>query len=353
VEVCARLDVGGVTPDADLLAAAVATGIPCAAMARARAGSHVWAADEHGALVFGVERAKRLGARAVVVGAITNDRRVDAPLVARLVAAARPLDVVFHRAFDEVVDRPAALLQLADLGVARILASGGAPDAHAGRFELADLARRGAGRIAVLPGGGVRAHNAAAILAVTGVRELHSSTPFTLPRLVGPPGLAIRAEEPHDHAAVATLLARAFSGDAEARLVDRLRGVRGTIALVAELEGRVVGHVVLSPLRAGAPGGMGLAPLAVDAGARARGIGAALTVAAIARARDAGCALVVVLGDPEYYARFGFVAAAPLGLASRYGGEDGAFQALELRPGAADAQRGVVEYDPAFDAGFG
>jgi copper homeostasis protein len=387
--VCAQLDAGGLTPDADLLRAAVASGLPCAAMVRPRAGAHVHAEREHAGLLAGVERARSLGARAVVLGALTPALRVDAALVRRLVEAAGPLEVVFHRAFDEIEDRRAALAELADLGVARVLTSGGAADAHAGRFalrELVDATRErvdaARGRVAILPGGGVRAHNAAAILAVSGVRELHSSTPFALPRLAGPPDLVVRTEAARDRAAVDALLRAAFDGDAEARLVERLRAVPGALFLVAELDGRVVGHVACSPLRAparaaaaradaaaapaeaagaqadtsaartdasAAPVGMGIAPLAVARDVRRRGVGAALVVELIARLRAARVALAVVLGDPAYHARFGFVAATPLGLYSRFGGADGAFAALELAPGAARSRAGLVEYDTAFD----
>ena len=181
LEVCARLDLDGLTPEDALLAAAVATGVPCVAMVRPRGGSHVWAQAEHAQLAADLERVKRAGAAGVVLGALTADGEVDRALVARLVAAAAPLPVTFHRAFDGARDRFEALEALVELGVRRILTSGGASDAHAGRFELRRLVERAAGRIAILPGGGVRAHNAAAIVAATGVDELHSSTPFALP----------------------------------------------------------------------------------------------------------------------------------------------------------------------------
>jgi copper homeostasis protein len=180
-EVCSRLDLDGLTPSETLLRAAVATGVPCVAMARPRGGTHVWQPAEHADLLADVEFARRCGAQAVVAGAITADGRVDRALIERIVQAAAPLPVVFHRAFDATRDRFEALETLIDLGIARVLTSGGARDAFEGRHELRALVERAAGRIAILPGGGVRAHNAAEILAVTGLDELHSSTPFALP----------------------------------------------------------------------------------------------------------------------------------------------------------------------------
>jgi len=183
LEVCARLDLDGLTPGDELLAAAVATGVPCMAMVRPRGGTHVWAAGEHAALLAGVARVRGLGAQGVVLGAITVEGRIDRGLVAELVAAAGSAPVTFHRAFDATVDPFEALEELVELRVARILTAGGAADAFAGRFRLRELVERARGRIAILPGGGVRAHNAAAILAATGVWELHSSSVFTPPAI--------------------------------------------------------------------------------------------------------------------------------------------------------------------------
>jgi len=180
-EVCSSLDLDGLTPEDELLRAAVATGTPCVAMIRPRGGSHVWTAAEHPQIFADLARAKLLGAQGLVFGALTANASVDRDLTARIVDAARPLPVTFHRAFDQVHDRHAALETLVELGVRRILTSGGALDAFEGRAELRALVDRAAGRIEILPGGGVRAHNALAILSATGVNELHGSVPFAWP----------------------------------------------------------------------------------------------------------------------------------------------------------------------------
>jgi copper homeostasis protein len=183
LEVCARLDLAGLTPEDDVLTAAVATGVPCMAMVRPRGGSHVWSRREHTALLEDVGRVLSLGAHGVVLGAITPEGRVDRTLLAALVTAAAPASVTFHRAFDETSDPLRALEELVELGVQRILTSGGEKDAFTGRFRLRELVERSARSHRILPGGGVRSHNAAEILAATGVHELHSSTVFTLPEI--------------------------------------------------------------------------------------------------------------------------------------------------------------------------
>ncbi|MFK7898909.1 MAG: GNAT family N-acetyltransferase [Myxococcota bacterium] len=92
----------------------------------------------------------------------------------------------------------------------------------------------------------------------------------------------------------------------------------------------------------------GLAPIGVFPAQQGKGVGSALMDEAIRRAQAMGWSAIFLLGDPAYYARFGFVLAAPLGL--RYESEvfDPGFQVLELTPNALEDLRGYIEYDPAF-----
>lgn len=157
----------------------------------------------------------------------------------------------------------------------------------------------------------------------------------------------IRPERPDDAVAIARLLEACFPTDAEARLVAALRaGGRLAVSLVAEHSGDVVGHIAFSPMRAA--GGVGLAPVAVAERHRRAGVGAALITLGLDRCRDAGFTWCVVLGEPAYYARFGFRPAREFGLTDAYGGGD-AFQALELAPGALPRGAGLVRYASEFD----
>jgi copper homeostasis protein len=183
IELCARLDLGGLSPPAELLDAALARAVlPHHVMVRPRAGEFVYSRDELDAMQRQIAVLHGTRARGVVLGMLTPGREIDVEGTARLVARARPLAVTFHRAFDEVRDLEAALETLIELGVERVLTSGGAATAFEGRSVLRKLVARAAGRIVVMPGGGVRAHNAAQILADTGAGELHSSTVFRLQR---------------------------------------------------------------------------------------------------------------------------------------------------------------------------
>ena len=178
LEVCARLDVGGLTPTDALLAAALASGVRSFAMIRPRAGDFVHTPTEIETMRVDLVRLKALGAHGFVLGLLDEQAEVAVTPVREFVALASPLPVTFHRAFDHVADRKRALEALITSGVTRILTSGGAADAFTGRHELRALVEQARNRITILPGGGVRAHNAAEIMRATGVTELHSSTVF-------------------------------------------------------------------------------------------------------------------------------------------------------------------------------
>ncbi|MDH2326096.1 N-acetyltransferase [Cereibacter sp. SYSU M97828] len=150
----------------------------------------------------------------------------------------------------------------------------------------------------------------------------------------------IRAARPEDHAAIAGLLRHAFDGDAEAALVTALRPA--AIELVAERDGELQGHIILSPLEAPFRA-LGLAPLAVEPVWQGQGIGAALVREAIARA--AGWDAIVVLGDPAYFTRFGFSVDLAAGFACAYAGPY--LMVLPLREIPAT---GRILYPQAFSA---
>lgn len=128
-----------------------------------------------------------------------------------------------------------------------------------------------------------------------------------------PPGVTIRPESPPDFAAIGDLVAAAFGSDTEAELVDRIRASREYVpetALVAEADGALAGHVMISRARLHHSEGHRLiamlSPLAVHPEHQRRGIGAALVHTVLRIAETGGEPLVIVEGDPNYYGRFGF-----------------------------------------------
>ena len=162
----------------------------------------------------------------------------------------------------------------------------------------------------------------------------------------------IRAEQPGDAAAIASVTTAAFetalhSGGNEAAIVEVLRAAGAlSVSLVAEEGGAIIGHVALSPVRIdGAElGWFGLGPVSVRPDRQRLGIGAALVREALAQLSARGANGCVVLGDPAYYRRFGFEADPAL---YYEGVPPGYFMRLVL---AGTAPSGRVDYHPGFGA---
>jgi copper homeostasis protein len=181
IELCERLELGGVSPSREFLERALAAAkVPLHVMVRPRGGDFVYSDVEFDAMKRELQRLRDLPVAGAVFGVLKSDSTIDVRRTRELVERSRPMTVTFHRAFDLVADKLAALEQLIELRVERVLTSGGPPSALEGIAMLRRLVAEADERIIVMPGGGVRAHNAAQLIHETGVRELHSSTPFRL-----------------------------------------------------------------------------------------------------------------------------------------------------------------------------
>lgn len=168
----------------------------------------------------------------------------------------------------------------------------------------------------------------------------------------------VREERPDDRAAVHAVVAAAFGRPDEADLVDRLRAAGEVVmSLVAEAPAGadgaaadIVGHVLFSPLPLTGAGhavpAAALAPLAVRPEHHGQGVGSALVREGLARLEAMRVPAVVVLGDPDYYRRFGFRADLAARLVAPFSG--GAFMAVELVPGTLAAGGLTARYASAF-----
>jgi copper homeostasis protein len=179
VELCASLDLGGTTPSIGALLAGASTRIPIMAMIRPRAGDFMYSKLELESMQFDIATAKQCGARGVVLGVLRPDGTVDAETTRALVELARPMQVTFHRAFDMTRDLDEALDALIEIGVDRVLTSGGEASVVEGLERIASLVRKAGERIVVMPGGGVREGNIRRVIDVTGAREAHFSAQAT------------------------------------------------------------------------------------------------------------------------------------------------------------------------------
>jgi copper homeostasis protein len=180
VELCQALEVGGLTPSAGLVEAAVEVAAAASATAfvhvlvRPRGGGFVYDVDELDQIVRDIRFVRSLGAAGVVVGALTDAGALDLSAIERFRAAAGDLDVTIHRAVDAAADPLATVASLAGLGVRRVLTSGGASDCRTGLATLTAMAAATRGTLEVMAGGGVRVGDIAG-LAAAGVDAVHLS----------------------------------------------------------------------------------------------------------------------------------------------------------------------------------
>ena len=166
--------------------------------------------------------------------------------------------------------------------------------------------------------------------------------------------IEIRQESESDAPAIWRVHEQAFNEEDEAKVVEMLRASDSIVlSLVAVTGGQVVGHVLFSPVTVeSSPADsrwVALGPIGVLPDHQGRGIGSRLVREGLAQCQLQGCDGVVLLGDPGYYGRFGFVPASDYGLTDPYGGGP-AFQVIELRQGAIEQITGAVRFAPEFDA---
>lgn len=164
--------------------------------------------------------------------------------------------------------------------------------------------------------------------------------------------MLVRDERQNDHEAVYQLNTIAFGTSAEAKLVDALRQqANPVVSLVAEENGAIAGHILLSPVTLSNHSElnmMGLAPMAVLPDCQRQGIGSALVQAGLQRCQQLGCVAIIVLGHPDYYPKFGFQPSVNFNIRSEYDVPDEVFMALELVPDALSGKSGTIKYHHAF-----
>jgi len=167
--------------------------------------------------------------------------------------------------------------------------------------------------------------------------------------------ITIREETRDDIPSVRLINEQAFGQKIEADIVDALRcRCDELLSLVAVDEGRVVGHVLFSPVTVDSDGelicGMGLAPMAVEAQQQRQGIGTALVNHGLDLLRKRGCPFVIVLGHPEFYSKLGFEPASRYGIRSQWEGvPDEAFMIKVFDEQTVGKAAGVARYRDEFN----
>ena len=180
IELCAAPQEGGLTPSLGVLKSVrEAVTIPVHPIIRPRGGDFCYTAGEFAAMLDDVAAVKDLGFPGMVIGVLDADGRVDRARMKKIMAAAGTLAVTFHRAFDMCANPRQASVELAELGVQRILTSGQQASAEKGISLIRELISQSDTPI-IMAGAGVRAANLPLFLQA-GVKEVHTSAGQWLP----------------------------------------------------------------------------------------------------------------------------------------------------------------------------
>ncbi len=174
IELCAAIATGGLTPSlGTLLEVKKLIHVPVMAMVRPRAGGLCYSQPEFATMQRDAMLLLENGADGIVFGILNADGTVDTKRCAKMLELADAKQMIFHRAFDVVPDPNRALEQLIDLGFTRVLTSGQKKTALEGSGLIRSLLDQACGRIEVLPGSGIRAHNVRELVDATGCTQVH------------------------------------------------------------------------------------------------------------------------------------------------------------------------------------
>lgn len=181
------LELGGLTPSIGLLRATVqATTLPVLPMLRPRPGGFHYSETEKEIMIQDGKQFLAEGAAGLVFGALNKDNQIDASFTRKMVQLCGKKESVYHRAIDAATDPVIEAKKLVDLGITRILTSGGAKTALEGAEVLKQLQDQIGHRIEILPASGIRSSNVQDLVTKTGVNQVHGSCGRTYQNPSGP-----------------------------------------------------------------------------------------------------------------------------------------------------------------------
>ena len=175
IELCRSLELDGLTPNPRTIRAVIEKlQIPVHLLIRPRDGDFIYTDKEIKTIIGQIAMAQDTGCAGVVCGALNSKNEIDLEVTRKLLQAAGNLHFTFHRAFDQISDQASALEQLIDLGVKRVLTSGGELSALKGIKSLSRLLKQANGRIEIMPGAGINSSNVNQFLEA-GFKSIHLS----------------------------------------------------------------------------------------------------------------------------------------------------------------------------------
>ena len=174
IELCDNLSQGGTTPSYGTIKLALSTlKIPVFPIIRPRGGDFYYTPAEIEVIKEDIKVCKSLGAKGVVLGLLTKDKKIDLEVLSQLVELAKPMEVTFHKAIDELEDPTLVIDDLINLGVKRILSSGTKPTALEGKDMLNKMIEKAGDRLTIVVAGKVTTEILPEVSSLIPAKEYH------------------------------------------------------------------------------------------------------------------------------------------------------------------------------------
>lgn len=174
IELCDNLSQGGTTPSYGTIKLALSTlKIPVFPIIRPRGGDFYYTPAEIEVIKEDIKICKSLGVKGVVLGILTADKKIDFKTLAEFMELAKPMEVTFHKAIDELEDPTLVIDELINLGVKRILSSGTKPTALEGRDILNKMIEKSGDRLTIVVAGKVTKEILPEVSSLIPAKEYH------------------------------------------------------------------------------------------------------------------------------------------------------------------------------------
>lgn len=174
IELCENLAVGGTTPSYGTVKICLEKlNIPIFPMVRARGGNFNYSKDEIEIMKEDIKLFKKIGVKGIVLGCLTNDNKIDLETTKELVDLAYPMEVTFHKAIDEISNPLDYIDALIDIGIKRILTSGGKATALEGKDLINDMIRKSNKKLKIVVAGKVTKENLSELSSLISSDEFH------------------------------------------------------------------------------------------------------------------------------------------------------------------------------------
>jgi copper homeostasis protein len=176
IELCDNLMEGGTTPSYGTIKKTIENiNLPINVIIRPRGGNFIYSNVEKEIMYIDIEMCKNLGVNAIVIGALTKSGKIDSDFIKKVKEVSGDLNITFHMAFDEVMDKKSAIDELVELGIDRILTKGGDISALNNLDTLKELIEYAGDRIIIIPGAGINKGNRDLVIEKTKAKEIHGT----------------------------------------------------------------------------------------------------------------------------------------------------------------------------------